>query len=169
MGLTLRRVKLTGQQREAANQGLHRLQSGKLPCRQPGRPSPTRHWVRTLPDAPSPSVGVGWWKPRSTQMPRMRTSRLSLATTGALAFCLQSPLPVTAHASIDRLLVYHLVTNDPSAPILVASRSQTARQQRMRTCLNSWGPATQMSKREWRSTCRRVIIQYPGTFGPDPL
>jgi hypothetical protein len=97
-------------------------------------------------------------------MPRLRTSMLSVAATGALAFCVQSPFFAAADASIDRLLVYHLATNDPSTPILVASR-----QQRMRTCLNSWGPATQMSKREWRSTCRRVIIQYPGTFGPNPL
>jgi hypothetical protein len=35
--------------------------------------------------------------------------------------------------------------------------------------MQSWDPATQMSKREWKSTCRRVIKQQPGMFGADPL
>jgi hypothetical protein len=35
--------------------------------------------------------------------------------------------------------------------------------------MQDWGPATQMTKREWKSTCKRVIKQQPGTFGPDPL
>jgi hypothetical protein len=39
----------------------------------------------------------------------------------------------------------------------------------MRRCMQSWDLATQMSKREWRKTCRRVIIQQPYMFGPDPL
>jgi hypothetical protein len=50
-----------------------------------------------------------------------------------------------------------------------ASPGKTARQARMRRCLQSWDPATQMSKSEWRRTCQRVIIQQPGMFGPDPL
>ena len=102
-------------------------------------------------------------------MPSLRTSVLSVAATSALAFCVQSPLPTAADAITGRLLIQHLAPNDASDLIPVGSRGGTARQQRMRTCLNSWDPATQMSKREWRSTCRRVIIQYPGTFGPNPL
>jgi hypothetical protein len=53
--------------------------------------------------------------------------------------------------------------------IRVRSAGKTARQSRMRRCLQSWDPATQMSKREWRASCRRVIIQQPYMFGPDPL
>jgi hypothetical protein len=103
------------------------------------------------------------------QMPRLRTSMLSVAAIAAIAFCVQSSLPATADADTGGLLIHHPAGNGPSDLISVGSHGGTARQLRMRTCLNSWGPATQMSKREWRSTCRRVIIQYPGTFGPDPL
>jgi hypothetical protein len=53
--------------------------------------------------------------------------------------------------------------------IFIASRGESARQARMRRCMQSWDLATQMSKREWRNTCRRVIIQQPYMFGPDPL
>jgi hypothetical protein len=35
--------------------------------------------------------------------------------------------------------------------------------------MESWDASTQMSKREWRRTCQRAIIQQPGMFDPDPL
>jgi hypothetical protein len=50
-----------------------------------------------------------------------------------------------------------------------ASPAKTTREARMRRCLQSWDPSTQMSKSEWRRSCERMIIRQPGLFGPDPL
>jgi hypothetical protein len=58
---------------------------------------------------------------------------------------------------------------DSAGLLLIASRDRTAAHARMRRCMQGWGPATQMSRREWKSTCERVIKQQPGLFGPDPL
>jgi hypothetical protein len=86
--------------------------------------------------------------------------------------CLACAAAVTA-------LVVAIQTASPSAAensavgdtrlALIASRAESAGQARMRRCMQDWGPATQMTKREWKSTCKRVIKQQPGTFGPDPL
>ena len=65
-------------------------------------------------------------------------------------------------------LIQHLREGSASL-VPAASQGKVARQARIRRCLQSWDPATQMSKREWRQTCQRVIIQQPGMFGPDPL
>lgn len=77
-----------------------------------------------------------------------------------------SPAAVSIRATDP--LIQHL--REGSADLVpAASQGKAARQARMRRCLQSWDPATQMSKREWRQTCQRVIIQQPGMFGPDPL
>ena len=33
-------------------------------------------------------------------------------------------------------------------------------------CIADWDAATHMTKREWRSACRRALKDYPGSFGP---
>jgi len=33
-------------------------------------------------------------------------------------------------------------------------------------CVSDWDAATHMTKREWRSACRRALKDYPGSFGP---
>ena len=33
-------------------------------------------------------------------------------------------------------------------------------------CVSDWDAATHMTKREWRSACRRARKDYPGSFGP---
>jgi hypothetical protein len=67
-------------------------------------------------------------------------------------------------------LIQHLREESSASLVPAASQGKaTARQARMRRCMQSWDPATQMSKREWKQSCQRVIIQQPGMFGPDPL
>ena len=34
----------------------------------------------------------------------------------------------------------------------------------MERCISNWDRATQMSKREWRETCRRTVKEYPDLF-----
>lgn len=34
----------------------------------------------------------------------------------------------------------------------------------METCLASWDRATQMSKQEWKETCKRTVREYPDAF-----
>jgi hypothetical protein len=65
----------------------------------------------------------------------------------------------------------HAASDAPATRDMVpaASQDKAAREARMRRCLQSWDPATQMSKREWRRTCQRVIVEQPGLYGPDPL
>jgi hypothetical protein len=53
--------------------------------------------------------------------------------------------------------------------VLAVSPGKTTRHVRMRRCLQSWDPGTQMSKSEWKRSCQRMIIRQPGMFGPDPL
>jgi hypothetical protein len=89
-----------------------------------------------------------------------------------LVVVLQSTLPSAAETFAVRAndVLAQQPSGDGSAGLVViVSRGAAARQARMRRCMQSWGPATQMSKREWRNTCRRVIIQQPYMFGPDPL
>ena len=33
-------------------------------------------------------------------------------------------------------------------------------------CVSDWDAATHMTKREWRSACRRALKDYPGSFVP---
>jgi hypothetical protein len=90
----------------------------------------------------------------------------------AAALCVQA----AARAAVDVVsiggtepLIQHLRSEGAAVLVPAVSQGKVARQARMRRCMQSWDPATQTSKREWRSTCRRVIIQQPGMFGPDPL
>ncbi len=93
------------------------------------------------------------------------------AAAMALAvLCVQAPADAGSDAVSIRAmepLIQHL--REGSGLVPAASQGKAARQARMRRCLQSWDPATQMSKREWKQTCQRVIIQQPGMFGPDPL
>jgi hypothetical protein len=34
----------------------------------------------------------------------------------------------------------------------------------MSRCMATWGPSTQMSKQEWRATCKRVVKRHPGLY-----
>jgi hypothetical protein len=88
------------------------------------------------------------------------------------ALCLQaaaSNVPGAAVAYAVAPAGQHARGEAGSGFVPAASQGKSARQARMRRCLQSWDPATQMSKGEWRRTCQRVIIQQPGMFGPDPL
>src|SRR5262245_5308404 len=102
-------------------------------------------------------------------MPRFLVPFRYATTLGVMAFCLQSAAwggPVNA---FDRTLIGP--KRGAASPDLtyIAARDSAAVQARMRRCLRSWGPGTQMSKREWKTTCRRVIIQQPGFFSRNPL
>jgi hypothetical protein len=97
---------------------------------------------------------------------------LRCAAIAAVA-ALGAPWPAHADSEAVRVpTVLPLTQQQGDASLdLIGARpaGKTARQNRMRRCLASWDPATQMSKREWRAACRRVIIQQPYMFGPDPL
>jgi hypothetical protein len=101
-------------------------------------------------------------------MTKFLTCLACSATFAALVVAMQSAGPSAAETFTVR-------GHDPLAQVprsglaLIASRVESAAQARMRRCMQDWGPATQMTKREWKSTCKRVIKQQPGTFGPDPL
>src|SRR5262245_59476494 len=93
---------------------------------------------------------------------------LQYATAVALAaLCVHA----AAHAVSIRAmepLIQHL-RDGASSPVPAASQGKAARQVRMRRCMQSWDPSTQMSKREWKRSCQQMIIQQPYMFGPDPL
>jgi hypothetical protein len=87
----------------------------------------------------------------------------------ATAICLQAAAWAGVVTPFQPAGVAFRQGRDSSGLLSIASRGKAARQARMRRCMQSWDPATQMSKHEWKDTCRRVIIQQPGMFGPDPL
>jgi hypothetical protein len=102
-------------------------------------------------------------------MPSFLISRRYVTTIGATTFCLQlAAWAAPADAFGATVIGLKRGTDAPSLEY-IASQDSAAVQARMRRCMRSWGPGTQMSKREWKSTCRRVIIQQPGFFTRNPL
>jgi hypothetical protein len=89
-----------------------------------------------------------------------------------LALCVQTTTLAASNVGSIRALehlIQHQRDAGSSGLVAAASQGKVARQARMRRFMQSRDPATQMSKREWKRTCQRVIIQQPGMFGPDPL
>jgi len=48
----------------------------------------------------------------------------------------------------------------PTPAQMIAVRATSA----MSRCLATWNRSSQMSKREWRDTCRRVVKTNPGLY-----
>ena len=104
-------------------------------------------------------------------MYRLQASKRCAVAIALAAICVQAPAGAERDTISIRGMAPSIQHLREGSSLLVpaASQGKAARQARMRRCLQSWDSATQMSKREWRQTCQRVIIQQPGMFGPDPL
>jgi hypothetical protein len=52
------------------------------------------------------------------------------------------------------------------AQVQVAQRAGKAGQESsMRRCMATWDRSAQMSKQDWKETCKRVIKENPGLYG----
>jgi hypothetical protein len=161
----------------------HRFSCWALPCRSAClRPCSGESGLFLIFCSPSASIRYRSFREQVTSHVSRFPASLTYPTAIALAALCAEPPARAGPDVVSKRAMEALNSGELSSPVVptafrdntsrqapTASRDKTSRQARMRRCMQSWDPATQMSKAEWRATCRRVIIEQPGMFGPDPL
>lgn len=67
-------------------------------------------------------------------------------------------------------LIHAAEATDPSTPAAQVAQQSGGRSKKaevkspMARCLESWDRTTQMSKQEWKETCKRTVKENPGLF-----
>ena len=83
----------------------------------------------------------------------LRVKRVHGMPAAALALLLAGLGAAPARASVFRILRPH-----PAPVLLVRATTPMAR------CMATWDRSSQMSKRVWKQTCRRVVKNNPGLY-----
>ena len=86
----------------------------------------------------------------------------SLALLGAPAFAQNTQPQVVLKPAKERHQQSSRHQDNPSMALAPGAGEDTD----FARCVSDWDAATHMTKREWRSACRRALKDYPGSFGP---
>lgn len=85
-----------------------------------------------------------------------------------------APIAVSLATVATLLVISHV--HGPGRSILTSAQAQPVQKQNaksdkarlkspMERCIATWDRATQMSKQEWRETCKRTVKEYPDLYG----
>jgi hypothetical protein len=75
-----------------------------------------------------------------------------------------------AAVGISVFLVSLVHAAEPSRPLLAQAQVPQPRggkavaKSPMTRCMETWDRATQMSKQEWKESCKRTVKEYPGLY-----